>query len=178
MNIVVPQEYRYLYEDGYTSPILVIPNAKLRESAAPVKKVTKNVQQLMASMVQIMRRANGVGLAAPQLGILQRVIVMEPEEHKALALANPVIIRREGVQISEEGCLSIPGLYGDVQRAQSVIVVGLDRKGRQIEVELEGRPAVIAQHEIDHLDGKLFIDLVDPTTLRWQHPVSRDETTV
>ncbi|MFN7171205.1 MAG: peptide deformylase [Fimbriimonadaceae bacterium] len=178
MNVVVPEEYRYLYEADYAAPILVIPNAKLRETATPVKKVTKNVQQLMSSMVQIMRKANGVGLAAPQLGILQRVIVMEPEEDRVLALANPVITHREGVQISEEGCLSIPGLYGDVQRAASVILVGLDRKGREIEVELEGRPAVIAQHELDHLDGKLFIDLVDPTTLRWQHPLTRDESTV
>ncbi|HRI45177.1 MAG TPA: peptide deformylase, partial [Fimbriimonadaceae bacterium] len=92
---------------------------------------------------------------------------------KPLPLINPEIVAQEGSQIGEEGCLSIPGLYGDVERAAWVRVEAYDRKGRPIEIEMEGIAARVVLHEVDHLNGVLFIDKVDEATLHWQHPSSR-----
>lgn len=170
MQVVVPDEFRYLYITDAEHPIVKVPDPVLRRQAEQVGKVTKKTGLLIDNMMRIMKRANGVGLAAPQLGILQRVIVVAPLDYKPMALINPVITKAEGEQIGQEGCLSIPGLYGDVKRAEYVEVDCLDRKGREITLELEGMPARIVQHEIDHLDGRLFIDLVDLATLHWSHP--------
>lgn len=170
MQIVVPDEFKYLYVVDAEHPIVKVPDPVLRQHAAEVQKLTKKVGLLVDDMMRIMKRANGVGLAAPQLGILQRVIVVAPLDYKPMALINPVITLREGGQIGQEGCLSIPGLYGDVKRADYIEVDCIDRKGREITIELEGMPARIVQHEIDHLDGKLFIDTVDIATLHWSHP--------
>ncbi len=168
MEIVVPPEYQALYEsDG---PILKVPHPVLRQKAEPVAKVTKRTQEVMDSMVRIMRAANGVGLAGPQVGVSERIIVIAPEGFRPLPLVNPIILSREGTMVGQEGCLSIPGLYGDVERARKIEIEALDRKGRRVQYELEGMPARVVQHEIDHLDAVLFTDKVDPSTLHWMHP--------
>jgi peptide deformylase len=177
MQIVVPDEYRHLYVQNRERPVVKIPAEVLRQVAPDVGKITKKTLLLIDDMMRIMRKANGVGLAAPQVGILQRVIVIHPESMKPTALINPRIVLAEGEQVGQEGCLSIPGLYGDVKRAAYVEVEALDRRGRELTYELEGMPARIAQHEIDHLDGILFIDKVIAETLHWMHPEAVDEPT-
>ncbi len=175
MQIVVPDEYKFLYELSAERPVIKIPDPVLRRTAEPVSKLTKKVGLVLDDMIRIMKRANGVGLAAPQLGILQRMIVVAPVGHKPMALINPVVTKAEGEQIGEEGCLSIPGLYGDVVRAAFVEVEAVDRKGNEVVLELEGMPARIVLHEIDHLDGILFIDKVDFATLHWMNPEAPEE---
>ncbi len=170
MDIVVPQEFLSLYIVDEAHPIVKIPDPVLRATALEIAKVTKKTQLLIDQMKRIMRNANGIGLAAPQLGILQRLIVIAPEGERPIALVNPVVLKTEGEQIGEEGCLSIPGLYGDVKRPEYVEVEALDRRGREVTFELEGMSARVAMHEIDHLDGVLFIDTVDIATLHWIQP--------
>ena len=126
--------------------------------------------ELAEQMEIIMRAANGVGLAAPQLGILQRIIVFDAGDGFH-ALINPKILQRKGSQIGVEGCLSIPGLQGDVERAAEVVVKGLDQFGKPVRIRGEGLSARVLQHEIDHLDGILFIDR-NPTDL---HYITADE---
>jgi peptide deformylase len=175
MQIVVPDEYRYLYVQSRVRPVVKIPADVLRQVAPEVPKITKKTILLIEDMMRIMRKANGVGLAAPQVGILQRVIVIHPEGMRPTALINPKIVKAEGEQIGQEGCLSIPGLYGDVKRSMYVEVEATDRRGRELTYELEGMPARIAQHEIDHLEGILFIDKVIAETLHWMNPETIDD---
>ncbi|AIE83375.1 peptide deformylase [Fimbriimonas ginsengisoli] len=170
MQIIVPDEFKHLYINDADHPIVKIPAPVLRQQAIELPKITKKTLLLIDDMLRIMRRANGVGLAAPQLGILQRLIVIAPEGMRPTAMVNPKIVKMEGEQIGQEGCLSIPGLYGDVKRAFYVEVEALNRKGVPVTFELEGMPARVAQHEIDHLDGKLFIDTVITETLHWIDP--------
>ncbi len=170
MEIVVPEEFKPLYVRTPDRPIYKIPAPVLRQRAQPIVKISKKTILLIDDMLRIMKRANGVGLAAPQIGMLHRVIVVAPEGMRPTALINPRIVRAAGEQIGQEGCLSIPGLYGNVKRALVVEVEAQDRKGRELVYELEGMPARVVQHEIDHLDGILFIDTVDPATLHWMDP--------
>lgn len=170
MEIVVPDEYKYLYVQNRQRPVVKIPAPILRQKAEEVGKITRKHVLLVDDMMRIMKKAHGVGLAAPQVGIGSRIFVMSPEDMRPVALINPVIVKAEGEQIGQEGCLSIPGLYGDVKRAQYVEVEASDAKGRTYLYELEGMQARVAQHEIDHLDGILFIDKVDMATLHWSHP--------
>ena len=176
MQIVVPDEYRHLYVQNRERPVVKIPAEVLRQVSPDVLKITKKTLLLIDDMMRIMRKANGVGLAAPQVGILQRVIVISPEGMRPTALINPKIVKADGEQVGQEGCLSIPGLYGDVKRAAYVEVEATDRRGRELTYELEGMPARIVQHEIDHLDGVLFIDKVIAETLHWMHPDGVDDT--
>lgn len=169
-EIVVPVEYQYLYQPAWTQTVVKIPNPGLRREAAPILKFDKKLDRLVSQLFKIMKDANGVGLAAPQMGTLQRVFVMAPEGVKPTALINPVITKREGTFTGQEGCLSIPGLYGDVTRPAYVEIEAYDRQGRQLVYELEGMPAKVAQHELDHLDGVLFIDTVDLPSVHWSHP--------
>jgi peptide deformylase len=170
MEVVVPDEFKYLYVQSPERPVVKVPNAVLRQKAKPIAKLGKKHQILIDEMIRIMRKANGIGLAAPQIGVLDRIVVIAPGGMRPTPLVNPVIFDAEGEAIGEEGCLSIPGLYGDVLRARSIRVEAYDRKGRPIEFEMEGMPARVVQHEVDHLDGVLFIDKVDIATLHWQHP--------
>jgi peptide deformylase len=170
MQIVVPDEFKRLYVTDEDRPILKIPHDALRMRATDIARVTKRTNVMVDDMFRIMKRANGVGLAAPQLGIMQRLIVVSPDDMRPTALINPKIIKAEGEQLGQEGCLSIPGLYGDVLRSLYVEVEAQDRKGRDVVFELEGMPARVVQHEIDHLDGVLFIDKVLPETLHWMKP--------
>lgn len=174
MQIVVPEEYKPLWIHDADHPIVKVPHPALRKVAPDVTKITKKTQLLVDDMLRIMRKANGVGLAAPQLGIDQRVVVIAPMDYRPMALINPVITRMEGEIVGTEGCLSLPGLYGSVTRAKFVEVDCLDRRGREITIELEGLPARVLQHEVDHLDGVLFIDKVDVATLHWAMPGEQD----
>jgi peptide deformylase len=145
-------------------PIRLFGNPVLRSRAREVAAVDDAVRDLMRSMEETMKAAPGVGLAAPQVGVQRRVIVWEHEEDRG-ALANPVIVAQKGEVEGEEACLSLPGLVYPVVRSEWVRVEGLDPSGRPLEVEAWEWMARILQHEIDHLNGVLFIDRL-PRTLR------------
>ena len=173
--VVVPDEYKDLYATTTKRPVIKVPAPVLLQTAAPVERLSKKTGFLIDELMRVMKLANGVGLAAPQLGVLQRIIVVHPPDEKPHVLINPRITSADGSQTGTEGCLSIPGLYGDVERFDTIEVEALDRKGREFVFELEGLPARIVQHEIDHLDGILFTDRVDPATLHWKDPDGDDE---
>ncbi len=129
----------------------------LKAKAQPVTKVTKTVRELLDNMVQTMREADGVGLAAPQVGVSLRVIVVDAGDG-LIELINPELVETDGCETSTEGCLSIPGYYGEVERFSRVTVTGLDRKGKPLKIACDGLLARAMQHEIDHLEGVLFIE--------------------
>ncbi|MDI3327100.1 MAG: peptide deformylase [Alicyclobacillaceae bacterium] len=138
----------------------------LRQVAKPVSKITPQIQKLMDDMADTMYHAEGIGLAAPQVGILKRVIVVDIGEG-LLGMVNPEVVLAEGEQTGPEGCLSIPGIQADVTRPSHVIVKGWNRDGEEIAVDAEGLLARCLLHEIDHLDGILFLDRVkEPDTIR------------
>lgn len=129
----------------------------LKAKAQPVEKITKHTRLLLDNMLQTMREADGVGLAAPQVGVSSRVIIVDVGEG-LIELINPAIVESEGCEVGTEGCLSVPGMYGDVERFTKVEVQGLDRKGNQISFVGSDLLARALQHEIDHLEGILFIE--------------------
>ncbi|WP_040948591.1 peptide deformylase [Gorillibacterium massiliense] len=138
------------------------PDPVLRDTAKPVTKFTSNIHKLLDDMAETMYDAPGVGLAAPQIGILKRVVVIDVgDDNGLLELINPEILSREGEQLGPEGCLSIPGLVGEVRRANVVKIKAQDRNGKEFEMVGEGYLARAMQHEIDHLNGVLFIDIAD-----------------
>jgi peptide deformylase len=137
--------------------IRVLGDPILRKATTPVEEVTDDIRSLISDMFDTMYAAEGIGLAAPQVGRTERITVMDVEGKK-FALINPQIIEREGTQRGEEGCLSIPDIFGEVTRSSRVIVRALNENGEQIEAEGTELLARCMQHEIDHLDGKLFID--------------------
>lgn len=130
----------------------------LRKVCRPVDKVTERTQMMLDDMVDTMREAQGVGLAAPQVGILRRMFVAEPAPGEVYCFVNPEIVSQEGQQECEEGCLSVPGKYGLVDRPQRIVIRGLDREGNEQEYEFEDFHANVMCHEYDHLDGILYID--------------------
>lgn len=139
--------------------IRVLGDPILRQETKPVASITDDLRRLIDDMFDTMHAAKGIGLAAPQVGRSERVTVVDVGEGvPPLTLVNPVIVSRDGSIKGEEGCLSIPDVYGDVERAASVVVRALDRDGREIEVEGHELLSRCLQHEIDHLHGKLFID--------------------
>ena len=144
-------------------PILVIPDQRLRAVADPVDAVDEEVRELANDMLETMYDAPGVGLAAPQIGVLRRVVVMdlakEDEKPAPVVMINPEILKvSDETAVSEEGCLSIPELYYEVERPAEVTVRYTDLDGKTVEMEASERLAVCVQHEIDHLDGVLYID--------------------
>ena len=132
----------------------------LREKALPLKEITPEMLNLMKDMTETMYADSGVGLAAPQVGVSKRIIVIDGEEGGLIVLINPVIVQSEGEVVEEEGCLSIPGIYSQVKRSSKVTVKALNENGDSIEITKEGLTARALQHEIDHLDGILFIDRI------------------
>jgi len=140
--------------------ILHYPDERLRRRAQPVERVDDRIRKLAEDMLETMYDAPGIGLAAVQVGALDRVVVIDVSEDKSdpLVLVNPEILHREGEIKMEEGCLSVPSIYEPVTRAQRVRVRALDLDGAPFELEAEDLLAVCIQHEIDHLDGKLFVD--------------------
>ena len=140
--------------------ILEFPDPRLRTRAAEVKTVDDGLRKLIDDMLDTMYDAPGIGLAATQVDVHQRLLVVDVSVDKSEpnALINPVIVEKDGVTVTEEGCLSVPGYYEEVERAEHIRVRFLDRNGGEQEMEAEGLLAVCIQHEMDHLDGKLFVD--------------------
>ncbi len=129
----------------------------LRQKASPVPEVNGSIQKLLDNLADTLYAAKGLGLAAPQIGVAKRVIVVDCGEG-LWEVVNPEIISMQGQEVAVEGCLSIPGVAAEVKRAAQVIVKGWDRSGREIQIEADGMGARALQHETDHLDGILFID--------------------
>ena len=136
----------------------------LRLLAAPVAAVTPEIKTLIADMAETMWHQVGIGLAAPQIGVSLRIFVMDDGKRGARAIVNPVVTERGGVVKEEEGCLSLPGIFAEVERNKSLRIEGLDGEGQPISFEAQGLQAKIIQHELDHLDGVLFIDRLPPVT--------------
>ena len=140
--------------------LLHYPDQRLRKIATPVSEVDSNIQTLVDDMFETMYKAPGIGLAANQANIFKRVIVVDISENKnePLCLINPEIFFQEGKVKMDEGCLSVPGIYEPVDRAERIAFKALDRDGNSYEKNAEGLLAVCIQHEVDHLEGKLFVD--------------------
>jgi peptide deformylase len=144
-------------------PVLTYEDPRLRKKSIRVKRVDASIQTLIDDMLETMRESDGQGLAAPQIGVLLRVIVAEyvdeeTEELHQLILLNPEITAKEGSWMADEGCLSVPGYWGTVPRAERVTVKAKDRHGKDLRLKLDGRMAHIVQHETDHLEGVLYFD--------------------
>lgn len=142
----------------------------LRSPAQEVKNINSGVIRLLDDMIETMREAEGVGLAANQVGVSKRIFIVADGEDLIYELINPRCDQAEGESVGIEGCLSIPGCYGEVSRAEKIVIRALNRKGREVRLEAEGLLARILQHEMDHLEGVLFTDkalrLVDPEELK------------
>ncbi len=140
--------------------ILHFPDPRLRTRAKPVEEVDDEVRRLVDDMFETMYDAPGIGLAATQVNVHRQIIVIDISENRdqPLCLINPMILERDGEEEMEEGCLSVPGIYETVRRAERVRVRALDRDGNPFELEADGLLAVCIQHEMDHLQGKLFVD--------------------
>ncbi|KAB7767101.1 peptide deformylase [Xanthomonas maliensis] len=148
-------------------PILEFPDPRLRTKAQPVaaaEVVSPAFQTLLDDMFQTMYEAPGIGLAASQVDVHQRFMVIDVSEEKnaPMVFVNPEIFERQGEQVYQEGCLSVPGIFADVTRADAITVRYLDRQGQAQELHADGLLAVCVQHEMDHLDGKLFVDYLSP----------------
>ena len=147
-------------------PVRIYGDPMLRQKAAEVVEFDEGLRVLVADLQETMDAYNGVGLAANQIGVLQRVLVvsvpLDDGERARHALVNPIIVRRSGSESSEEGCLSIPGIFEEVSRSVRITVKACDQFGRPFELEPEGYLARAIQHEVDHLEGVLFIDRLSP----------------
>lgn len=139
--------------------IRTAPDPVLKRKAKKVHTIDGSVKKLIRDMLETMYAEPGrVGLAAPQVGVSLRVIVIGIPEEEEVILVNPEIVRRRGERIIDEGCLSVPGYFGQIERAESVTVKGRDRNGKEVRIKAEGLLAQALEHEIDHLNGKLYID--------------------
>jgi peptide deformylase len=171
VEVEIPDEIRKMWDER-GDPVVKYPADVLREVAKPLVKPNASTRSLVDKMKAAMFEAHGVGLAAPQMGVSERVIIYKlPEEKEPLrVIVNPKIVSFKGEQIGPEGCLSIPTLQGDVNRANEVIVKGMDMLGRPFKRRATEFEARVIQHEVDHLDGILFIDRADLETLHWLQP--------
>jgi peptide deformylase len=144
--------------------ILEFPDPRLRTKAQPVAVFDQALQDLIDAMLATMYAAPGIGLAATQVNVHRQLLVADVSEEKnePLVLINPAITARDGSQVYQEGCLSVPGIFADVERADRVVVEALDRHGKPLRLEADGLLAVCVQHEMDHLIGKLFVDYLSP----------------
>ena len=144
--------------------ILRFPDKRLRTKAVPVTEVTDGIREFVDDMFETMYDAPGIGLAATQVNVHQQIVVVDVSEEKnePLCFINPEILRGEGEEICEEGCLSVPEYYAEVKRSENITVKALDRDGKEFELEADGLLAVCIQHELDHLKGKLFVDYLSP----------------
>ena len=146
----------------------------LRKKSKVVEEVNDKIRQILEDMVETMHKYNGVGLAAPQIGLLKRLIVIDLYDDKGpRKLVNPEIIKEKGEQEVEEGCLSFPNKYGKIVRPAQVTVVALDENGKEVKINAKGLLAQALSHEIDHLNGILFVDKVIPGTLETIEPENR-----
>jgi peptide deformylase len=143
----------------------------LRKRSREVDEIDDKILELLDDMIDTMHESNGVGLSAVQVGILKRVVVIDLyDENPPLKLINPVIVKEKGNQEVEEGCLSFPNQYAMVNRPESVVAKALNEKGEEIEIKAKGLLAQALCHEIDHLDGNLFIDIMEPGTMEYIDP--------
>ncbi len=144
--------------------ILTFPDPRLREKSKMVAEVTDKIRSIMDDMLEVMYEAPGIGLAAPQVNIHKRIVVMDlsDEKNSPMFFINPEIITSSGTEEMEEGCLSVPEYTAIVERPSEVTVKALDRDGNEFELECDDLLAVCIQHEIDHLNGKLFVDYLSP----------------
>ena len=148
--------------------IRVLPDPVLRQKAKKVTKIDKSVQQLIDDMIEAMRAAPGVGLAAPQVGVPLRIAVIEMPGSEVMVLINPEIVKRQGERSVPEACLSVPGYQGEVKRSAWVKVKAQDRQGRNIRLKGEGLLAQALEHEIDHINGVLYVDHVEGSDKLWK----------
>jgi len=141
-------------------PILHYPDERLHTKAKPVAEVDERIRTLVADMAETMYEAPGIGLAATQVNVHERVVVIDvsEERNELRAFINPEIIERHGETVGEEGCLSVPGIYDRVARAERVTVKALNERGEPFELQADGLLAICIQHELDHLDGKVFVE--------------------
>ena len=144
--------------------VVTYPDPRLTRVADPVKIIDNKIKKLVDDMAETMYEAPGVGLAATQVGELKRLMVIDVSEEKnqLRVFINPEIIKKEGTAVNEEGCLSVPGFYDKVERAETVMVTALDRDGQRFTINASGLLAVCIQHEIDHLDGHVFVEYLSP----------------
>ena len=145
-------------------PIIEFPDPRLRTVAKPVEQVDTRIRQLIDDMFETMYEAPGIGLAATQVDVHERLIVLDVSEDKThpMVFINPQILEAQGSQVYQEGCLSVPGIYADVTRAETITVTALDRDGQSFQISADGLLAVCIQHEMDHLAGKVFVDYLSP----------------
>ncbi len=145
-------------------PIRVFPDPVLKQKAKRVGTIDGSIRKLISDMIETMHAAPGrVGLAAPQVGVPLRVIVIGIPEAEDIVLINPVLVRKRGERLVEEGCLSVPGYFGQVNRAETVTARGRDRRGREIRIKADGLLAQALEHEIDHINGTLYLDHLEST---------------
>jgi len=143
-------------------PIRTVPDPILRQRAKRIKKIDKSIQKLVSDMRETLTSANGVGLAAPQVGLSLRVIVIsiphQDQKNDDYCFINPEVVRRTGERVVREGCLSIPGYIGEIKRSEQIRVKGIDANGKELKLRAEGLLAEALEHEIDHLNGVLYVD--------------------
>ena len=152
--------------------IRILPDPVLRQKAKKVANIDGAIQKLIDDMVETMRAASGVGLAAPQIGVPLRIVVIEMPEEEVITLINPQIIKRQGEREVEEACLSVPGYRGEIKRSLTVKVKAQDRQGKEIRLKGEGLLAHALEHELDHLAGVLYIDHIGDKEKLWELPQS------
>jgi len=158
-------------------PLRYVPDPVLRQKARRVRAIDRSVGKLVDDMLETMHAASGVGLAAPQVGVPLRVAVIQLPEQEEVVLINPQILRRTGERVVTEGCLSIPGYAGEIPRAEKVRVRALDRHGREFRLRAEDLLAQALEHELDHLNGVLYVDHLDSLDdLRKLEPPQAEET--
>jgi peptide deformylase len=155
------------------SDVITYGNGILRGRAEEVQELNDEIKRLIDRMYQVLVDSRGLGLAAPQIGVAKRVFVYDLGEGQH-ALVNPKIVGSGGEEVGIEGCLSIPGLQGEVARSERVVVTGINEDGKKVRIKAEGMMARVFQHEIDHLDGTMFVDRADPDTLETV-PLTSDE---
>jgi len=144
--------------------ILRFPDKRLRTKATQIESVDDTLRDFIKNMFDTMYEAPGIGLAATQVNFHKRLMVIDVSEEndQPLCFINPVITHKEGIEVMQEGCLSVPGFYEDIERAETITVKALNKEGEPFELTADGLLAVCIQHEIDHLDGKLFVDYISP----------------
>ncbi len=157
-------------------PIRTAPDPVLRRKARRVRAIDSSIQKLIGDMIETMHSAPGVGLAAPQVGIPLRVIVIGLPEEEDICLINPEVVRRKGERLVNEGCLSVPGYVGEVKRSEAVTVKGRDPGGKELRIRADELLAQVLEHEIDHLNGGLYSDRLESLDkLRKIEPVKPEE---
>jgi len=158
-----------------TLPIRTLPDPVLKQKAKRVRTIDGSIKKLIRDMIETMHSEPGrVGLAAPQIGVPLRVIVIGIPEEEDIAIINPEIVRSRGERSIDEGCLSVPGYFGQIKRAESVTVKGRDQGGKEIRIKAEGLLAQVLEHEIDHLNGVLYLDHLE--SLEQLRKVEPEET--